>query len=70
LLAPKGAPHNIVTRLNAVVQRALAMKDIQDTLANQGFEPSGCSPEEFSSLIASDGAKWARAVKASGAKLD
>jgi tripartite-type tricarboxylate transporter receptor subunit TctC len=35
-------------------------------LIQQGFEPQGDSPEEFSSFIASEISKWARVVKAAG----
>lgn len=70
LLAPRGTPGDIVRRLNAEVSRALAMKEVQDSLLNRGLEPAGGSPEQFSAFIGSESAKWSRAVKASGAKLD
>ncbi|MFN0040397.1 MAG: Bug family tripartite tricarboxylate transporter substrate binding protein [Burkholderiales bacterium] len=70
LVAPAGTPAEIVKRLNAEVRKAVAMKEIHDALANQGLEPSVNSPEEFTALIKLDGAKWARAVELSGAKID
>lgn len=70
LLAPRATPGDIVRRLNAEVTRALAMKEVQDSLLNRGLEPAGGSPEQFSAFIGSESAKWSRAVKASGAKLD
>jgi tripartite-type tricarboxylate transporter receptor subunit TctC len=70
LLAPSGTPHNVITRLNAEVVKALATKEVQDSLTAQGFEPNGSTPEQFSTLIVSESAKWSRAIKASGVKLD
>lgn len=70
LLAPAGTSNNIVARLNAEVLKALTTKDLRDGLSAQGFEPAGSSPEQFSSLIVSETAKWSRAIKASGAKID
>jgi len=70
LLAPRGTPNDVITRLNAEVLKALATKEVQDSLSAQGFEPSGSSPEQFLTLIISETAKWSRAIKASGAKLD
>lgn len=70
LVSPAGTPAEIVKRLNTEVRKAVATKEIHDALANQGFEPSVNSPEEFAALIHLDGAKWARAVKLSGAKID
>jgi tripartite-type tricarboxylate transporter receptor subunit TctC len=70
LLAPKGTPDDILKRLNAEVRKALAMREVQEVFSEQGFEPAPSSPEEFAALIREDLAKWSRAVKASGAKLE
>ena len=70
LVAPRGTPTDVVMRLNSEVQKALATRELQENLSKLGIEPYGSSPEQFSVLISSDGAKWSRAVKASGAKLD
>lgn len=70
LLAPAGTPNNIIAMLNAELLKALATKDLRQGLAAQGFDPSGSSPERFSKFIVSETAKWSRAIKASGAKLD
>lgn len=70
LLAPSGTPNDVIKRLNAEVLKALATKEVQNSLSAQGFEPSASSPEQFSALIVHETAKWSRAIKASGAKLD
>ena len=69
LVAPNGTPKEIVQRLNTEVRKLMAAKEVRETLATHAFEPADDSPEEFANLIRSDGEKWARAVKASGAKL-
>jgi tripartite-type tricarboxylate transporter receptor subunit TctC len=70
LLAPKGVPNDVIAKLNAGVLQALATKEVKDSLSTQGFEPGGSSPEQFSRLIVSETAKWSRAIRASGAKLE
>jgi tripartite-type tricarboxylate transporter receptor subunit TctC len=70
LLAPSGTPKDVIARLNAEVQKALATKEVQNSLTAQGFEPAGSSPEQFSTLIVSESARWSRAIRASGATLD
>ncbi len=70
LVAPKGTPGDIVRRLNAEVQTALATKEVQESFSKLGLAPQGSSPEQLSLRIREDGAKWARAVKMSGAKLE
>ena len=70
LVAPRGTPSEVVRRLNAVLVKALQTKEVRDGLYNQGLQPAGNSPEEFAAFIASEAARWSRAVKTSGAKVD
>lgn len=70
LLAPAGTPAAVVTRLNAEVNRVLAMPDVRDRLASEGGDALGGSPEQFASFLKAEHAKWGRVVKESGAKLD
>jgi tripartite-type tricarboxylate transporter receptor subunit TctC len=67
LVAPAGTPRDIIVRLNA---ETLATRELQETFSSQGIDAVGSSPEEFAALIVTDGAKWARAVRLSGARLD
>lgn len=70
LLAPSATPNGVISRLSAEVTTALATREVKDSLAAQGFEPTGSTPEQFSSFIASETARWSGAIKASGTKLD
>jgi tripartite-type tricarboxylate transporter receptor subunit TctC len=70
LLAPAGTPAAVVARLNAEVNRVLAMPDVRDRLASEGGDALGGSPEQFASFLRAEHAKWGRVVKESGAKLD
>ncbi len=70
LLAPAGTPRAIIDRLNREVRKALQAPDILQRLAADGSEPVGSSPEEFRAFIRDEIAKWGKAVKAAGAKVD
>jgi tripartite-type tricarboxylate transporter receptor subunit TctC len=70
LVAPAGTPAEAIERLNAVLVKALASPDVRETLARQGLEASGTTPQEFAAYIEREQDKWARVVKVSGAKVD
>jgi len=70
VFVPAATPKDIVTRLNGELRRATAAPDVRSALINQGAEPAGDTPEEFSALVRSDLAKWAKIVKDTGAKPD
>ena len=68
VLAPAGTPAAIVTRLHTELMTALRTPDLKDKLVSQGLEPASYMPEEFSVLIVSELAKWAKVVAAAGVK--
>jgi tripartite-type tricarboxylate transporter receptor subunit TctC len=70
LMAPRGAPPEVVQRLHAETIRALAAGDVRDALSQQAFELLGNSPDQFAEFILAEIDKWARVVKTSGVKLN
>jgi tripartite-type tricarboxylate transporter receptor subunit TctC len=70
LFAPAGTPPSIVAKWNADVTNILNTPDVRARFVADGAEPSPDSPEQFAQFIASELTKYARIVKASGAKVD
>ena len=70
LFAPAGTPQAVVHKLSAEVIRILETADMKEKLASQGLEPVGSTPEEFAAFQRNETAKWAEAVKISGAKME
>jgi tripartite-type tricarboxylate transporter receptor subunit TctC len=70
LMAPKGTPPAIVSRLNAEIAKIVSRPDVRDEWAKQGAVAMTMSPEEFARYVNDDVAKWAHIVKVSGAKPD
>ncbi len=65
-VAPAGTPADIVQKLNAESQKALALPSVRDALAKQGFEISGGSPQEFAEFMRAEIEKWTRVVNQAG----
>ena len=70
LLAPASMPAAQVLRLQQEAAKALDRAEVKDKLIAQGALPGGNSPADFAKHIDAEIAKWARVVKASGAKVD
>jgi tripartite-type tricarboxylate transporter receptor subunit TctC len=67
---PKGTPREIIEKMNAAVNRALADPKLRERLAELGGKPIPGTPEDFGKVIADETAKWAKVVVASGAKVE
>ena len=68
--APAGVPTELVNRLNAEINRALASPEVRERLAQLGLEWTSNTPAEFSAFLRAEVEKWAQAVKDSGARAD
>jgi len=66
LLAPAHTPNAAIARLHGDIVKLLAVPEFRERLAAQGFEPVGSSPEEFSSYIKSEIAKWGKVIRDAG----
>ena len=63
ILAPGRTPPAIVKKLNDAIVRVVAMPEMQREMLEGGSDPSSNSPEEFSSMISRDVAKYTKLVK-------
>ena len=70
LLAPAGTPIDVIAKWNAEVTKILNAPDMRERLTAQGAEPAPMTPDQFAAFIQSEIPKYARIVKASGAKVD
>ncbi len=70
LVAPAGTPAAVVARLNAEVNRALALPDVMEQFAREGAVPVPTTPQAFGELIRREIPRWAEVVKAGNVKPD
>ena len=70
IFGPAKMPKPLVAKLHSEIVKVLQRPDVKDTIASDGAEPVGNTPEEFRKYLDKDVAKWAKLVKESGAKLN
>ena len=68
LMAPRGTPAEVVTRLNREVTEILKSEQMARFMRERGSEPAPTTGPEFDRFVASEIGLWGAAVKASGAK--
>lgn len=68
LCVPKNTPAEIIEMLNREINAALADAKVQARFADLGAPVIGGSATDFGRIIAEDTEKWAKVIKASGAK--
>ncbi len=67
---PVGTPKEIVDKIHTDIVAVLRMPEIRDQLAKSGAVVVGNTQEQFAEWNRSEIAKWGKAVRESGAKLD
>jgi tripartite-type tricarboxylate transporter receptor subunit TctC len=70
LFAPAALSKDLVNRINTDVTSFLNAPDFKERLATLGAEPAPMKPDEFARYVRADIQKWAKVVKASGARPD
>jgi tripartite-type tricarboxylate transporter receptor subunit TctC len=70
VVAPARTPREIIAKLNAEIVKIMRERGNRDKIAASDFEPTVSTPGEFGDFIRAETAKWAKVVKASGARAD
>jgi tripartite-type tricarboxylate transporter receptor subunit TctC len=70
LVAPAGTPAEIINRLNSELIKALKNPEFESRMRGMGLELYGTTPEQFAQFIKNENAKWAKVIKATGARID
>jgi tripartite-type tricarboxylate transporter receptor subunit TctC len=68
MLAPAGTPREVLGKLNAEIQKALAAPEMKERLANLGNEPMFMSPAEFDAFLKDEHTVLGEVMRSSGVK--
>ncbi len=69
-LAPAGTPKEVVAKLSDAFKQIMTDPDVRNRMVAQGADPAFMGSDEFGQFLALQTPLWAKAVAASGAKLD
>lgn len=69
-VVPTGTPADIVGKLSAETQKAVADSGVREQLVAQGLTPRGTSAEELGNLTRSQSVKYAALIKKAGIKAE
>lgn len=69
-LARTGTPVEVLGTLNREINKALASPDIKARLAERGMETHGTSSDEFAAFMKEQSARFAEAIRISGARIE
>jgi tripartite-type tricarboxylate transporter receptor subunit TctC len=70
VMGPAAMPKEIVAQLNREIVSALSSPEMKERLKTLSAKPIGGTPEEFARFFAEETTRWAKVVKASGARVD
>jgi tripartite-type tricarboxylate transporter receptor subunit TctC len=70
VVAPAGTPRAIVDKLNLTLVETITRPEVRSALIAQGARPVGSSPEDLRIFMQDEARKWARVIRASGARAE
>lgn len=70
VFAPAGTPRPVIDRLNAEINKALALPDVVKLLENQALDPAPSTVDQFNATLKVDYEKYGKLIKMTGAKVE
>lgn len=70
VFAPAGTPKPVIDRLNAEINKALALPEVIKILENQALDPSPSTVDQFNTTLKVDYEKYGKLIKLTGAKIE
>ncbi|CAN7731704.1 tripartite tricarboxylate transporter substrate-binding protein [Variovorax sp. LjRoot84] len=68
--APRGTPANIVSRLSSAIREVVTSPEISKRFIDLGMEPFATTPEQFSSFVKQEIARWHPLIRELNIRLD
>jgi tripartite-type tricarboxylate transporter receptor subunit TctC len=66
MFAPAGTPRPVIERVRSTLVTTLGNTQVRTSLADQGAEPVGSTPDAFASFMRAEIAKWIKVARDAG----
>ena len=70
ILAPTGTPREIISRLNAELNKVVSAPDMKEKFLVNGVDPLGGTPEQFAEFIRSESLRFGKVIKEAGIRAE
>ncbi len=70
ILAPAGTPAAVIAKINADLQRVLALADVKERLASQGGDAHYSTADAFGAFMKAEHAKYAKIIAEANIRID
>jgi len=70
LIVRSGTPRDVVAKLNAEFNAALALPEVKEKLNERGMTTVGGTSESYTAFIRAENERWSKVVKARGIKIE
>lgn len=70
VLAPKGLPDDVASKLNNAIKKAVGMPEVQKLFTERNVEARAGSPEDLSNLIRKEQRQWGEVIRKADIKVD
>ena len=70
LIAPAGTPRPVIDKLNGILAKILATREMKEKFDVQAAEIAASTPEQFGELIKSETEKWGKIIREKNIRID
>jgi tripartite-type tricarboxylate transporter receptor subunit TctC len=69
VFVPAKTPKPIVARLNAEINRIMALPDVKERLSKDGVDPAGSTPEQLNAIVQNEKKMWSKVIRQANIKI-
>jgi len=69
VFVPAKTPKPVIARLNAEINRIMALPDVKERLSKDGVDPGGSTPEQLNAIVQNEKKMWSKVIRQANIKV-